>query len=262
MMFSVHTLIQNTGAGSTALILSLIMGFSIYLSFPLTRRGMMKQSHSVILISIAVGILIFLVGDIFSDVSSVIYLPGQYIANVPYSFLFALNVILIFGVLYITENRGRAAGRDKISPGRVGTVVATGMGLQNLTEGLVFGSAFSAGITGLFLVILIGFILQNITEGFPIASPFLGTGGSKSGFIALLYFIGGFPTVLGTLIGMYYFSSLFVVAFDGLAIGAIVYVLIPMVRSLFKQAEENSLLRSVYAGVVIGFIAGFLVNVI
>ena len=48
------------------------------------------------------------------------------------------------------------------------------MGLQNLTEGLVFGAAYAVGLTGLFLLILIGFILQNFTEGFPIVSPFIG----------------------------------------------------------------------------------------
>ncbi|MGC8645356.1 MAG: hypothetical protein ACP5UO_03695 [Thermoplasmata archaeon] len=251
------------GSTGTALALSLIMGFSIFLSFPLTQAGKMRPSRSIFLVSMAVGILIFLVGDIFSDVSAVIYAPGRYVANPLLSFVFAVCIVLIFMGIFLLENRGREGNKgNEALPGRVATVVALGMGLQNLTEGLVFGSVFSTGIMGLFLVILTGFILQNFTEGFPIASPFLGSKGGRPGFIAGLYFIGGFPTVIGTLIGMHYFSPIFEVSFDGLAIGAILYVLIPMMKTLFRQAENSSLYRHIYSGIIIGFIAGFLVNAI
>lgn len=252
---------ENTFAA--AMLLSLIMGFSIFLSFPLTRKGQMKLSYSVFLVSGASGILIFLIADIFSDVSSILYKPGQYVSNIPFSLVFAVSVLLIFTVLFFLENSWRkpVENLDR-TPERIATIIAVGMGLQNLTEGLVFGSTYAAGLSGLLLVILVGFILQNFTEGFPIASPFLGRANGRSGFIGILYLIGGFPTVLGTLIGLLYFSDLFVIIFDGLAIGAIVYVLIPMVRSLLRQAEIGHLLRYVYIGILIGFVVGFLVNAI
>ncbi|MEM4090279.1 MAG: hypothetical protein QXQ46_05955, partial [Thermoplasmatales archaeon] len=204
---------MSNGTMTTAMLLSLVMGFSIFLSFPLTRKGNLKRSLSIFLVSGAIGILIFLIADVFSDVSSLIYPQNQYVSNIRLSFLFAISVLLIFILLYYLENsRISRVGNDAGKQTRIATIVAVGMGLQNLTEGLVFGSTYSIGLTGLILVILIGFVLQNFTEGFPIASPFLGNPKERSGLIALLYFIGGFPTVIGTLIGLFYFSSLFVVA--------------------------------------------------
>ena len=243
--------------------LALVMGFSIYLSFPIILRRNMTARSTVFLVSFAVGILVFLLGDIFSDVVSSVYASGSYIGDPWLSVIFITSVGGLFGILYLVENlRKDPDSNDPFVPTRVALIVAIGMGLQNLTEGLVFGSAYDVGLTGLLLVILIGFMLQNFTEGFPIISPFFGREKPKASLLAGLYFIGGFPTIAGSLIGYYYVNSYFSVLFDGLAIGAIVYIIIPMLRNLFKQADQAKVQRLVYAGLIIGFLAGFAVNVI
>lgn len=241
--------------------LSLIMGFSIYLSFPIILKKNMTVKSTVVLVSFAIGILVFLIGDIFSDVASNLYRSGSYQANPILSLIFVGSVGGLFGLLYLVEKqRSSSNGNETFIPTRVALVVAIGMGLQNLTEGLVFGSAYVVGLTGLFLVILIGFILQNFTEGFPIISPFLGGQRPRLAFIAGLYFIGGFPTVAGGLIGYFYVNTYLEVLFDGLAIGAIVYVIIPMMRTVSRQAEQAKAYSLVYLGLLIGFLAGFAVN--
>ncbi|MGC8618651.1 MAG: ZIP family metal transporter [Thermoplasmata archaeon] len=252
-----------SGSFYNMLGLTLLMGFSIYLSFPIILRRKMEIRTTVLLVSFAVGILVFLVADIFSDVSSQIYSNGSYVANPLSTLIFIISVGGLFSILYFIENPRMKAGRhDQFIPRRVALIVAIGMGLQNLTEGLVFGSAYVVGLTGLFLVIFVGFVLQNFTEGFPIVSPFIGFERPRVLYLAGLYFIGGFPTVAGSLIGYYYADPYFNVLFDGLAVGAIIYVMIPMLRNLFKQAESVKSNSLVYTGIILGFLIGFAVNAI
>jgi zinc transporter, ZIP family len=145
-------------------------------------------------------------------------------------------------------------------------VIAVGMGLQNFTEGLVFGSAWAAAEIGLLAVVFVGFLLQNITEGFPIASPYLGSSEKPMGLLVTLFLVGGLPTIFGGVLGYFYNSSTLDLVFDGAAIGAIAYVLLPMMKAAFrpsdtpeKTAERQRLL---YLGVLAGFVLGFVVNAI
>ena len=84
--------------------------------------------------------------------------------------------------------------------------------------------------------------------------------------LALLFLVGGLPTVLGGVVGYFYNSPLLDVTFDALAIGAILYCILPMLRNAFRPAStpEASYLkqRLTYIGILIGFLLGFLVNAI
>lgn len=241
--------------------LSCVMGFSIYLSLPLVMRRKTGEKTTRLLNCIAIGILIFLIADVFSDVALDLYtgsLAG-YGANPALSTIFAIAFVIGFFMLYYFEHRSP----NGLTPVHMSLMIAVGMGLQNLTEGLVFGSL--AGSLGLFagvtLVVLVGFILQNITEGFPIAAPFLSHDDKKLGTMALLFLIGGLPTVIGGVVGFYYSSTPFNVFFDGLAIGAILYVIIPMIKHQLKDIDHIKQ-RLVYVGIFAGFLLGFLVNLI
>ena len=64
------------------------------------------------------------------------------------------------------------------------------------------------------------------------------------------------------LLGYNYVSPYLNVLFDGLAVGAILYVIIPMFRNLFRQADQAKAQSFVYIGIILGFIAGFAVNAI
>ena len=144
-------------------------------------------------------------------------------------------------------------------------MIAIGIGLQNLTEGLVFGVNWRVGTVGVLAVVFLGFFLQNFSEGFPIASPFLGTQEPrKFGAFAGLFLLGGLPTIVGGVIGYSWSNNLFLVVFDALAIGAIAYAILPMLRVAFRplESKEASVQRNqiVYLGVMIGFLIGFAVN--
>jgi len=44
-------------------------------------------------------------------------------------------------------------------------MIAVGIGLHNLGEGLAIGAAYTVGAAALGTFLVVGFIIQNITEG-------------------------------------------------------------------------------------------------
>ena len=259
--------------------LTAAMGLSIFLSMPIVYSRRAQGRWATGLNAAAIGILVFLMADVFSDVSPILY-PHGYVANATYSVAFAFAFVAAFLGLYFVDNlpRGRPRGaalpdasgapvRVDTGPRTTALIIALGIGLQNLTEGLVFGVNWTAGALGILAVVFLGFFLQNVTEGFPIASPFLGSSSNRRlPMMVGLFLVGGLPTLLGGAIGYYWSNSLFLVVFDALAIGAIAYVILPMLRVAFRPLEsrEASVRRNqlVYLGVMIGFALGFVVNAV
>ena len=243
--------------------LATLMGLSIYLSMPIILMKSSRSRTMTILNAAAIGILIFLLADVFSDASTIIYTnsTSSYLASPIYAATFAVAVAACFLILYAIEHRSRNAN---LTPAMMALIIAVAIGFQNLTEGLVFGAAWAAGTVGLIGVIFVGFFLQNVTEGFPITSPFLGRADPRWGMLALFFLVGGLPTVAGGLVGYYWASDLFDIVFDALAIGAILYCILPMLRIAFRPADPPDATflkqRLTYVGILIGFLLGFVVN--
>ena len=259
------------------LALTAVMGLSIFLPLPILYSRRAQGRWAVGLNAAAIGILVFLLADIFSDVAPTIY-PAGYVADLGYSVTFLVAFLSAFVGLYAVENLPRrgadpppdgegpppGAGRD---PVRAALIIALGIGLQNLTEGLVFGANWRAGAIGVLAVVFVGFLLQNLTEGFPIVSPFLGAPArTRLTTLVALFLLGGLPTLLGGAIGYGWSNTELLVAFDALAIGAIAYVILPMLRAAFRPLASPVLSatrdRLVYLGVGLGFTLGFLVNAV
>jgi ZIP family zinc transporter len=243
------------------LFFSAIMGFSIYLSLPVVFHRRRDETTTKLLVAVAIGILIFLMADVFSDVTPTLYGASSfygYGSSPFYDLVFMVSLAAGFLTLYCFENRSK----ESLTPTQLSLIIALGIGFQNLTEGLVFGAlGVALGLTGVTLVVLVGFTFQNITEGFPIASPFLGKVETKTGILLGLFFIGGLPTVIGGATGFFYSSTVFDVIFDGVAIGSILYVILPMLKNLFKESGGASQ-RVIYMGIFLGFVLGSLVNMI
>ena len=257
------------------LLLTSAMGLSIFLSLPIVYSKRAQGRWAVGLNAAAIGILVFLLADIFSDVAPILYPGGSYVASPGYSVAFGVAFVAAFLGLLAVDNlpgRGATAAPDggpsaEARPRTTALIIAVGIGLQNLTEGLVFGVNWTVGAVGILAVVFVGFFLQNVTEGFPIASPFLGTKARRGlPMMAGLFLVGGLPTIIGGAIGYFWSDQLFLVLFDALAIGAIAYVVLPMLRVAFRPLESRDASvrrnRLVYIGVMVGFVLGFAVNAI
>jgi ZIP family zinc transporter len=241
-------------------LLSAVMGFSIYLSFPVVLSKGGGRTKTTVLNAVAIGILIFLIGDVFLDAAGSLYNGSLYgYGSSPiYDLVFALSMGSGFLVLLLAGHRRKMV----LTPSQLALIIALGIGFQNMTEGLLFGAlGVALGLTGATLVVLVGFIFQNLTEGFPIVSPFLGDTTGKASLIAGALFIGGFPTILGGVVGYYYSSTIFDLVFYGVAVGTMIYVILPMLRNLFREADTSKLTIT-YTGVFLGFVLGFVVNLL
>jgi zinc transporter, ZIP family len=259
------------------LAITAAMGLSIFLSLPVVYSRRAQGRWATGLNAAAIGILVFLLADVFADVATILY-PNGYVADPGYSIAFAVAFAAAFVGLALVDRvprsalQGAGAADEPTStwgsgPRRTALIVALGIGLQNLTEGLVFGVNWTAGTLGILAVVFVGFFLQNISEGFPISAPFLGTTAKRDlATMAGLYLVGGVPTLLGGAVGYFWSSQLFLVIFDSLAIGAIAYVILPMLRVAFRPlaTREASIRRDqlVSLGILVGFLVGFAVNAI
>ena len=244
--------------------LSAAMGLAIYLSLPIVLKKAIGSKSIAFLNAAAIGILVFLVADVFSDAATILYsgTGNAYVANLPDTLLFAVAAGGSFLLLYAIEHRSQ----EGLSPTKMAVIIAAAIGFQNLTEGLVFGAFWAVGALGLSTVVFVGFFLQNVTEGFPITSPFLARSDFRLGTVAAIFLVGGLPTILGAVGGYYYNSSTVDLVFDALAIGSILYAVLPMLRIAMRPAVPPEVTyvrqRLLYLGLLAGFLVGFLVNAI
>lgn len=132
------------------------------------------------------------------------------------------------------------------------TVVAVGIGLHNLGEGLAIGSSFALGELALGSFLIVGFMVHNVTEGLGIAAP-LAEGRSVSWQrLGLLALVAGAPAILGAWIGGFLTNDILGVVFFAAAAGAAIEVVVEVGRYVARKAPGG--LTSGY--VVGGFLAG------
>jgi len=176
---------------------------------------------------VATGVLIFLLWDILSHASAPVETSLASLRRGDRSFIvlvviFALG--LSIGLLALVYVNARLFGRVKNAPAAaprtLAMMIATGLGLHNLSEGLAIGQSAATGAIAFALVLVFGFALHNITEGFGIAAPLAADSTLPSwGFLITAGLIGGGPTFLGTMIGYVFTSRAVYVLFLALAGG-------------------------------------------
>lgn len=246
--------------------LSFVMGLSIFLSMPLVFHKKTGPRHMLLFSAVAIGVLVFLLMDLYGDVSS-IFGSSSPVSASGYELVFIAGFTLAF-LFFMLPKKNRDPEAD---PKRTSLLSAVGIGFQNLTEGLVFGSAGAAGLSAIYILSLMGFTLQNVTEGFPIAAPLMGLKKKpEKGFVAGAFLLGGIPTIIGTVVGLVLYSNLFIVFFDALASAAILYVTLVLFHVNISRSRGDgkgkhgidNRLWLTYCGILIGFILAFIVNYI
>ena len=128
----------------------------------------------------------------------------------------------------------------------VAGLIALGIGLHNLGEGMAIGAAFALGEAALGSFLVVGFTLHNITEGIGIVAPLTpGREETPAGyrprlrtFIALTL-IAGAPAILGAWIGGFSYSPILAAIFLGVGLGAIWQVIVEVGRLLRDDAARH-----------------------
>jgi ZIP family zinc transporter len=109
---------------------------------------------------------------------------------------------------------------------RLAWLVAIGIGLHNLGEGLAVGTATRAGEVAL----VVGFAIHNLTEGVAIAAPLASGSRVRWPVLVLLAGVAGLPAVPGLWLGGLTAGGTWAVLGLGVAAGAIAQVVLAVGR--------------------------------
>jgi hypothetical protein len=238
--------------------------------FPTLKR--LKREWLGAILALTVGLLVFLLIDTLLEAIEVAeQLPGVF-QGIPLVFFAALFTWIV--LLAVGAKRREGA---RLDPARqslyLATLIALGIGLHNLGEGMAIGAAFALGEAALGSFLVIGFTVHNLTEGIGIAAPLLPVASRTPGDhesesddeqhttpplsrFVMLTLLAGAPAILGGWIGGFAFSPLLATLFLSIGAGAIWQVIVDVTRLLSRYAEgENQPLVSWLN--VAGFLIGF-----
>lgn len=229
--------VQTPGITPTVLWQYGLLGFYVgvvpvglgLLWYPLL-RSLGRQGLNLIL-SLTVGLLIFLFFDtVLEALEIAATLPGAFSGG---PLVWLLVLLSVFVLLAVSQRTGPT------SRWVVAAMIALGIGLHNLGEGLAIGAALATGEASLGVFLVIGFTLHNITEGVGIAAP-LAREQTPWWKLALLGVVAGAPAILGTWIGGFAYSPLFTVIFLAIGSGAILQVVYAVGELLWRDAQRHA----------------------
>ncbi len=261
-----------------------IAGATIFLGLPVGRLGARAVGLRALLNAVTIGVLLFLLWDVLAHAVEPVdaALTAAAIDRTASWWPFIGLALLFFGSIAIgmlglvVYDRWIAARASATGPrrfegasdgvlrlsepaSRLALLIAVGIGLHNFSEGLAIGQSAASGQLSLAVVLVVGFALHNATEGFGITAPLAGSGPRASWRqLALLGLIGGGPTLVGTLLGSVYVDEALSLAFLALAAGSIIYVIVQLVGVALKLNRGYTL----YGGILIGLVAGFVTDFI
>jgi zinc transporter, ZIP family len=193
-------------------------------------------------LAFTVGLLGFLLID---TVAEGFELAGETPAALDGLSLFALGAVAAVTALaaferFLQQRRATQSVEQRgVSPigGLVlAYLIAAGIGLHNLGEGLAVGAALAGGEIALGTFLILGFAIHNTTEGLAIVAPL----GSDTKRPSLWHFVAlgavaGAPTILGAWTGGFAFSPAWAALAFGVAAGAIAQVVWQIARGMSRD---------------------------
>ena len=168
----------------------------------------------------------------------------------------ALAYLLLAGVDGWLARRGGGGER-------VALLVAIGIGLHNLGEGLVIGSAYAIGSLALGAALVVGFAIHNTTEGIAIVAP-VADQRPRVSRLAVLGLIAGAPAILGAWIGASAFDPNLAAFMFGVGVGAIARVVVqiaPQVRDSAGRLLHPMAATGLAAGLGLMYVTSLLISV-
>jgi zinc transporter, ZIP family len=264
------------------IVLGAIAGLTIFLGLPVGRvRGLSPMVRAVLNAG-AAGVLVFLlvetVEHAFEPVEEAVEEKewGEFALRAPiFLIAFAIGLLgLVYYDRWIHRRAQRTSEPRSVGPGaasaaefgiagrvaamtepkRLALLIAIGIGVHNLAEGLAIGQAAESGAVDLAVLLIIGFALHNATEGFGIVAPLTSESVQPSwAFLGAMGLIAGLPTFIGTVIGQSYTNENLEIAFLALAAGSILYVIVQLLRVAAKLDHDPvHVMWGLFAGVILG----------
>lgn len=200
-------------------------------------------------LALTIGLLVFLGVDALGEALETAGRVAGAFQGTSLVLLGVLGTPLLLAALGSVRSRGSGAR----SPLYVATLIAFGIGLHNLGEGLAIGTSYATGEIALGTFLVIGFLLHNTTEGLGIVAPL---GRERPSLLQLIALgaLAGVPTIIGAWIGGFTYSPLWTTLFFAIGAGAIVQVVYELWKLFTRRADARVLTPLNTAGVMAGLL--------
>lgn len=190
------------------------------------------------ILALTVGLLGFLAVDTLGEAFELAArVPGAFQGHM---LVVAFALVSLFGLMAAGQRApGAAAGQAPAARRlRVSYLIALGIGLHNLGEGLAIGAAYAVGEAALGAFLVIGFTLHNLTEGVGIVAPLTQHRPALKHFIALAA-LAGAPAIAGTWIGGFVVNPAVATIFFAVGAGAILQVIYEVGKLIRDQSDAE-----------------------
>jgi zinc transporter, ZIP family len=233
------------------------------LFLPFVRR--VPASWVRVVLAATIGLLAFLAVDGYLEGTELGQESGGAFGGVELLFLGAgLAYLALAGLDSYLRGRHAEAEASGASGWRLALMIAVGIGLHNLGEGLAIGTAYAVGALALGAFLVIGFALHNTTEGLAIVAPLAAGERPPLARLAALGLIAGAPAILGAFVGASVTNPEVSTFLLGVGVGAIVQVIVQIWPSI-RDEGGRSLYPASVAGMIVGgavlYATGLLISV-
>ncbi len=252
---SAATLWSFTLVGFYVGVIPVVLGM---LWLPAIRR--LGPRAMTFLMAVTVGLLIYLGIDATTEALEL----GAELEG-PFQGVGLVGIGIVSTVLLLDAISRRQMGVGRSESGQrmtLASMVAVGIGLHNLGEGLAIGAAYAVGAAALGAFLVIGFIIQNITEGLGVVAPISKDKPSLRS-LALLGLVAGAPAIVGAWVGGLIYSPVLSVLFLAIGAGAVYQVAYAIGRQMiWKDGAQQPMPMTAFAGITAGMLILFVTGLV
>jgi ZIP family zinc transporter len=269
--FDVPAAVEARGASARGFLGYAVIGFLVgILPVALGLAWLPSLRHAdarwrAAFMALTAGLLSFLAFDALSEaldlqasLPSAFHGPGLILLGVAASYL---------GLTFVAQRASATSGQQRDAPLEgvaLAALIAAGIGLHNLGEGLAIGSSIALGELALGTFFIVGFMVHNLTEGLGIATPMASGGRVALSRLGLLALVAGAPAIAGAWIGGFITSDLLGVLFFALAVGAALQVVVEVGRYVARRApgglSSGHVVGGYLSGIAVMYATGLLVG--
>jgi zinc transporter ZupT len=232
------------------------------LLLPAMRR--FKPTWIRVVMAVTVGLLAFLAVDASLEGFEIAGESGGAFGGTE---LVLLGAGLAFMALTAVDRylSAKREGETGSSGARLALMIAIGIGLHNMGEGLAIGSAYAISELALGAALVVGFAIHNTTEGFAIVAPLVRDQKRPTiGRLGLLGLIAGAPAIVGAVIGASVTNAELSAFLLGIGVGAVIQVIVqitPSMRDAGGRALDAVTASAIAAGAIAFYVTSLLVTV-
>lgn len=246
------TILQLIGLGTVAGFFPVYLGIAV----ALFAVKVLDRAWERFLIGLSAGILIYLFFDVMHEAVELTSARDF----LSWTILLGSFFVSFVGLVAI-EQHGQRRNGSAMNPLFLPYMIALGMELHNLGEGLAIGASYAQGQWALSGLLVGGFALHNGTDGFGIMGP-VGRTPLRLKDIVLLGLLAGGPTCQGTVIGDYAVSPYLSVAFYSLASGSLLYVILSLVALSYTPERRPHTATGLFLGISLMYITGMVLTLV